>query len=169
MWSVKRNTIQTGTYITHFLMKQYTADKMSNFTPFLLYLRSHVVYAAPAKLCHMRQERNVSWWLGKAQSVNSDQATLRWNVQQIAAWFPAGQKIYLISRLGPNRPVKCVLETLPRSKETRGGADQSPTSSVLVKNERSYTSTLPHTFMPCYGTPVPVYGTGLAIIWSIFY
>ena len=64
-------------------------------------------------------------------------------------WDPTGQ---------------CVLETLPRNREMRGGANHSPTSSVLVKNEWSYTSTMPHNFTPCCGTPLPVYGTGLAII-----
>lgn len=49
----------------------------------------------------------------------------------------------------------------------RGGANHSPTSSVLVKNGWNYTSTLPHNFMPCYGTPLPVYGTGLAIIYYL--
>ena len=99
----------------------------------LVHLPSHVVYAAPAKPCHIRQDRNVlCWWWGKEQSVYSDQTTFGWNVWQIDARFPAGAKIYLISRVGSNRPIECVLGTPPGSKETRCGANHSPTSSVLV-------------------------------------
>jgi hypothetical protein len=58
----------------------------------------------------------------------------------------------------------CTGSSLPGSKDTGREADHSSASSVVVKNEWSHTSTATHNFMPCRGTTLPVYGTGLKMI-----
>jgi hypothetical protein len=61
--------------------------------------------------------------------------------------------------LGPTQPpLQCVMGALSlRMRQLGCEADHSPPSSAEVKNDWSYTYTLPYVLMVCTGTTLPLF------------